>query len=247
MTGRPFLLLTSRVDDALADQERAASLRLTGLGHDDVVHVRLEQGAVLPLDVTAYAGVVLGGSPFTVSEPDSAKSPTERRVEAELTVLVRELVEREVPYLGLCYGVGATSLALGGVVDRTYGEPVGTTTVRVTEAGRADRLFGALPDSFDAFVGHKEAATEPPPGAVVVATSDACPVQAHRVGPCAWVTQFHPELEAETLVGRIRAYAHLGYFRPDEQDAIIATARAADVTAAHDVLRRFVAEFATPT
>jgi len=243
VTGRPFLLLTSRVDDALAAQERAAFLRLTGLGEDDVAHHRLEQGPVLPLDVTAYSGVVLGGSPFTVSEPDSAKSPTERRVEDELTVLVRELVERQVPYLGLCYGVGATSLALGGVVDRTYGEPVGTTTVRVTDAGREDRIFGALPDTFAAFVGHKEAATETPPGAVVVATSDACPVQAYRVGPCAWVTQFHPELEVETFVERIRAYAHLGYFRPDEQDAIIEVVEAADVSAAHDVLRRFVTEF----
>jgi GMP synthase (glutamine-hydrolysing) len=244
VTGRPFLLLTSRVDDALAEQERAAFLRLSGLPAERVVHVRLEQGPVLPVDVTAYSGVVLGGSPFTVSEPESAKSPTERRVEDELAELVRELVERQVPYLGLCYGVGATSLALGGVVDRTYGEPVGTTTVRVTDAGRDDPLFRALPATFDAFVGHKEAATEPPPGAVVVATSDACPVQAYRVGPCAWVTQFHPELEAETFVERIRAYAHLGYFRPDEQDAIIERVHRADVSAAHDVLRRFVAEFA---
>src|SRR6476620_3664963 len=157
---------------------------------------------------------------------------------------VRELVTRQVPFLGLCYGVGATSLALGGVVDRTYGERVGTTTVRVTEAGRDDLIFGGLPEVFAAFVGHKEAATEPPPGAVVVATSDACPVQAYRVGPCAWVTQFHPELEAEAFVERIRAYAHLGYFRPDEQDAIIDVVRAADTSAAHDVLRRFVAQFA---
>jgi len=243
VSGRPFLLLTSRVDDALAEQERAAFLRLTGLGKDDVVHVRMEQGPFLPIDVTAYAGVVLGGSPFTVSEPDSAKSIAERRVEDGLRVLVRELVERQVPYLGLCYGIGATSLALGGVVDRTYGEPVGTTTVRVTDAGRSDPLFGALPDTFTAFVGHKEAATEPPPGAVVVATSDPCPVQAYRVGPCAWVTQFHPELEEETFVERIRAYADLGYFRPEEQDSIIEAVRSADASAAHDVLRRFVSEF----
>lgn len=243
MSGRPFLLLTSRVDDALAEQERDAFLRLTGLDESGVVHLRIEQAPFLPVDLTAYAGVVLGGSPFTVSEPRDSKSVTERRVEEELTALVRELVERQVPYLGLCYGIGATSLALGGVVDRTYGEPVGATTVRLTEAAADDPLFAALPSTFAAFVGHKEAATEPPPGAVVVATSDPCPVQAYRVGPCAWVTQFHPELELETFVERIRAYAHLGYFRPDEQDAIIESVSTADVSAAHDVLRRFVAEF----
>ncbi len=215
-----------------------------GLGADAVVHVRLEEGPVLPLDVTAYAGVVLGGSPFTVSEPDSAKSATERRVEGELTVLVRELVARQVPFLGLCYGVGATSLALGGVVDRTYGEPVGTTTVRVTAAGRDDLLFGSLPEVFAAFVGHKEGGhgaaagrrrrrdERRVPGAGV-------PGRAVRLGHAV-----PSELEAEAFVQRIRAYAHLGYFRPDEQDAIIDVVRAADATAAHDVLRRFVAEFA---
>ena len=57
------------------------------------------------------------------------------------------------------------------------------------------------------------------------------------------VTGCAAELEPEAFVERIRAYAHLGYFRPDEQDAIIDVVRAADASAAHDVLRRFVAEF----
>ena len=240
----PFLLLTSRADDHLAEQEREGFLRITGLDASEVVHLRIEQGPFTPLDVQAYAGVVLGGSPYTVTDPQESKSPDQRRVEDELTGVIRELVARDVPYLGLCYGIGATSLALGGVVDRQFGEPVGTTTVRITDAGRADRVTGSLPDSFTAFVGHKEACSEPPPGAVVLATSDACPVQAYRVGTCGYVTQFHPELEIETFVNRIHAYAHLGYFRPEEKDVLLEQARAADVSAAHGVLREFVRAFA---
>ena len=242
-TGLPFLLLTSRLDDGLAAREREAFLRLTGLPDRRVVHVRMEQGPFTPLDASAHAGVVLGGSPYTVTDPEAQKSPEQRRVEAELTVFLRGLVDDGVPYLGLCYGIGATGLALGGVVDRTYGEPVGTTTVRVTDAGRDDPLFADLPEVFTAFVGHKEACRELPPGAVLLATSDPCPVQAYRVGERAWVTQFHPELELDTLVERIHAYAHHGYFRPEEKDDLIASVQAADVEAAHDVLRTFVRTF----
>jgi GMP synthase (glutamine-hydrolysing) len=239
----PFLLLTSRADDHLAEQEREGFLRITGLDPSDIVHLRIEQGPFTPLDASSYSGVVLGGSPYTVTDPLQSKSLEQRRVEDELTVFIRGLVEQEVPYLGLCYGIGATALALGGVVDRTFGEPVGATTVCLTDAGRADRVTGALPENFTAFVGHKEACSEPPPGAVVLATSEACPVQAYRVDEHAYVTQFHPELEIETFVNRIHAYAHLGYFRPEEKDTLIEQARTADVSAAHGVLRGFVREF----
>jgi GMP synthase (glutamine-hydrolysing) len=239
----PFLLLTSRADDHLAEQERAGFLRITGLDPSDVVHVRIEQGPFTPLDARSYSGVVLGGSPYTVTDPQQSKSLDQRRVEDELTVLIRELVDDGVPYLGLCYGIGVTSLSLGGVVDRRFGEPVGTTTVHVTEAGRQDRVMRSLPDSFTAFVGHKEACSEPPDGAVVLATSGPCPVQAYRIGESGYVTQFHPELEIETFVNRIHAYAHLGYFRPDEKDTLIERARSADVSSAHGVLRGFVREF----
>ena len=240
----PFLLLTSRADDHLAEQERDAFLRITGLHPHDVVHLRIERGPFMPLDVRSYSGVVLGGSPYTVTDPHASKSADQRRVEDELTGLIRELVDTGVPYLGLCYGIGATGLALGGLVDRRFGEPVGTTTVELTEAGRADRVLGALPGTFTAFVGHKEACSEPPAGAVVLATSGPCPVQAYRVGETAYVTQFHPELEVETFVNRIHAYAHLGYFRPEEKDTLIERARTADVSGAHEVLRGFVREFA---
>ena len=239
----PFLLLTSRADDHLAEQEREGFLRITGLHPSEVVHVRMEHGPFTPLDVRSYSGVVLGGSPFTVTDPLESKSHDQRRVEDELTVLIREVAETGVPFLGLCYGIGVTSLALGGVVDRQFGEPVGTTTVALTKAGRSDRVTGSLPERFTAFVGHKEACSEPPPGAVVLATSGPCPVQAYRVGESAYVTQFHPELEVETFVNRIHAYAHLGYFRPEEKDVLIERARTADVSAAHGVLRGFVREF----
>lgn len=246
MTPRPFLLLTSRADDVLAERELESFLRLTGLPADDVEHVRMERAPFTPVALDGRAGVVIGGSPFTVTDPPESKSPEQVRVEAELVPFLREVVAREMPFIGLCYGVGLAGLALGGLVDREFGEPVGETKVRLTAAAGNDPVFGGLPNSFSAFVGHKEACSRLPDDAVLLATSDGCPVQAYRVGRCAYVTQFHPELELETLVERIHAYAHHGYFHPDEMDELIDRVTDVDVSAAHDVLRRFVTAFAPP-
>lgn len=243
MPRRPFLLLTSRVDDLLAGQEYEGLLRITGLRSAEVTHVRMEQGPFLPLDLEAYSGVILGGSPFTVSDEQSGKTDTQVRVEAELVRMVRDIVADDVPYLGLCYGIGVTSLALGGIVDRTYGEPVGAAVVRVTPDGRQDPIFAALPESFEAFVGHKEACSVLPDGAVLLATNADCPVHAYRLGTRQYVTQFHPELEVATFVQRIRAYATFGYFDPADTEALIERVSAVDVSPAHDVLRGFVRRF----
>ena len=94
--------------------------------------------------------------------------------------------------------------------------------------------------AFTAFVGHKEACSEPPPGAVVLATSGPCPVQAYRVGENAYVTQFHPELDLEGIILRIYAYGGYGYFAPDETDATIAASRRAPVEHPSRMLRNFV-------
>ena len=46
---------------------------------------------------------------------------------------------------------------------------------------------------------HKDSITMLPPGAVHLATSEACRVQAFRVGAAAWGVQFHPEASAARL------------------------------------------------
>ena len=142
--------------------------------------------------------------------------------------------------MGACYGVGLLTRHLHGIVDRTWPEEVGPTRVTLTEDGRADPVFGALVPSFDAFVGHKEACTELPRGAVLLATGEVCPVQAFRVGQNVFATQFHPELTHEGIVTRIRIYRDNGYFDPASVDDVIAAVRASVVTEPATLLTTFV-------
>ena len=74
-------------------------------------------------------------------------------------------------------------------------------------AGREDPLFGDLPDAFMAQLGRKDRAADHLPNAPTLSTSQRAPVQAIRVpGQPVWASQFHPELDRVTNLGRYARY-----------------------------------------
>ena len=237
----PFLMLASRPEDEAADDEYAAFLRMTGLCADRLHRVRMEAAPLPPIRLDDYAGVFIGGGPFNSSDPPAVKSPAQRRVEAELQPLLDEIVERDFPFLGACYGIGTLGVHQGGTIDRTYSEPVGPVTVTLTEEGQADPLLSGMPAEFSAFVGHKEACSVLPPTAVRLAGSPTCPVQMFRVKSNLYATQFHPELDRDGIVTRVRVYRDAGYFPADEVDELIASLNAAKVSEPPRILTNFIA------
>lgn len=238
----PFVLLASRAEAVAADDEYEQFLRYGGLAPEQLVRVRLEAGPMPPIDLDAVSGIVVGGSPFDASA--ARKSAVQRRVEAEMSALLDDVVARDVPFLGACYGVGTLGVHEGGVIDRTYGEPIGAVRVTLTAEGRADPLLGGLPGAFDAFVGHKEACRVLPPGAVLLASSPTCPVQMFRIRSNLYATQFHPELDTAGIVTRLTVYRENGYYAPDELDEVVARVRAATVTEPHRIVANFVRRYA---
>ena len=237
---RPFLFLGTRAEDDVAQQEYDAVLAGCGLRTDELVRVRLEATPLGEVDLADWSGIILGGGPFNMSDPEDAKSPAQRRAEAELHALAVRVVEADFPFLGACYGIGVLGTLWGGIVDRTFGEPIGALPVRLTAEGRADPLFGALPAEFAAYLGHKEAVARLPDGAVLLASTDTCPVHAFRIGRNVYATQFHPELDAVAICDRIDAYSAHGYYEPHEQEHLKAAAREALVTEPVRLLGRFV-------
>ena len=103
---RPFLFLGIRAQDAAADDEYAAVLRCAGLDERDVRRVRLERDELGPVDLDEWSGIVLGGGPWNVSDPDPLKDDAQRRGEARLRELALQAVEADSPFLGACYGIG---------------------------------------------------------------------------------------------------------------------------------------------
>jgi GMP synthase (glutamine-hydrolysing) len=240
---RPFLLLSSRAEDAAADGEYEAFLRLTGLSTGQLHRIRMESSPLPGLNLDEYSGVFLGGGPFNSSDPPEVKSAVQHRVEKELRALLDEIVERDFPFLGCCYGIGTLGVHQGGIVDRTYTEPVSCVQISLTAEGLADPLLAGMPAAFDAFVGHKEACRVLPPSAVLLASSPGCPVQMFRVKRNLYATQFHPELDVPGIVTRVYVYQHAGYFPPAEVPELITRLSAAVVTEPGRMLATFVARY----
>lgn len=241
----PFLILQLRPEPEAADEEYAALLNRGGLDAFQTRRIRLDIEP-LPADLSLddYAGVIVGGGPGCVSDEPASKSPVEKRIEDAVLGLMPEVVGRDVPFLGCCYGIGILGHHLGAPVGKgLYGEPPGAATCRLTDAGRADPLLAGIPDTFEALVGHKEAVEALPPGCVQLATSDTCPFQMIRHGRNVYATQFHPEADGASFELRINIYRDRGYFAPEDADRIIAACHAADVAAAGRILRNFVRRY----
>jgi len=243
---QPILLLSIRADDAAADNEYESFLSLAGLGEGDLRRIRLDRRALGDIDLRDWSGIWVGGGPFNYTDPDEKKSAVQRRVEADLSRLLDGVTGADFPFLGACYGVGALGTHVGAVVDRRYHEDVGTVRVTLSAAGRSDPLLRDLPAEFDAFTGHKEAVSELPGHAVLLASSASCPVQAFRVGAHVYATQFHPELDAAGLCTRIDVYKHAGYFEPEKADELKALAWSSDISHAPAILRAFVRRYGRP-
>lgn len=249
---QPVLLIQTRADDAAAaDELRSTSVlgefadgQLRSLRLDRELAAREGHAGAPSLDwqqiMDTHAGIILGGSPFNASDPAESKSPIQRRVEAELRSMLDLVVAQDYPFLGACFGVGALGQHQGGVIDSQYGEPAGVVRVRLTAEGAADPLLAGVDADFDAFVGHKEAVRQLPASATLLVSGEQCPVQMFRVGAHVYATQFHPELDQEGLLFRLRLYADHGYYDLTEQQALFTAIEAAEVTQPQRILANFV-------
>jgi GMP synthase (glutamine-hydrolysing) len=242
---KKFLIIQLRPEDEAADDEFRAFLQLGGLDESQVHRIRIEKTGV-PEDINLddYSGVKVGGGPSNVSDPDEKKSEEQKKFEADLYKLLDEIVQKDIPFLGACYGVGILSSHQGACVSKEkYGEDVGAVTVKVNEEGKKDDLLKGLPEEFRAFVGHKEACQGVPESGVLLASSDTCPVQMYRVKNNVYATQFHPELDVEGIITRVKVYKNAGYFPPEDAQKIIDEAKEENVTVPEQILKRFVQKY----
>lgn len=239
---KKLLLLQMRPEDATADSEFGAILRVGGLERPQVHRVRLEQG-VPKIDLSEYYAVIAGGSPFDVSAPAEGKSRVQKAIETFYQELFDRMLPVDFPFLGCCSGNGLLGSYCGTPVSGAYSEPIGSVEITLTDAGAQDPLLAGLPLHFDALVGHKEACDQVPEGAVLLASSRTCPVQMFRIGQNIYATQFHPEADSHEFILRIKTYKDYGYFAPEEADGLISAVSRADTPVPREILRRFIAHY----
>ncbi len=122
---------------------------------------------------------------------------------------MRELYSTSKPTFASCWGFQAMAKAMGGevVTDISRAE-LGAVLVHLTEAGKADPLFGELDDHFLAPMGHQDIVVRLPADAILLASSDTVENQAFRfANKPIYCTQFHPELDRMAFLERVEAYS----------------------------------------
>ncbi len=233
---RILLLQARRPGDLAKDEEVRSFAARTAVREDQMVPWDLLQGPPSLAQVLRHDALMVGGSgDFYVSKrdlPDHQKTLD----------LLAEVVDRGHPTFASCFGFQCLVQALGGeVIYDLDATEVGTFELTLTDDGRRDELFGHLPDRFLAQLGHKDRAAGPVDGLPTLAYSDLVPVEALRIpGKPIWATQFHPELDRETNLGRYKCYldGYAATLSPEELQESLASFRDSPATA--DLLQRFV-------
>lgn len=248
MSALPFLLAVCRRPGAIADDELAVLDQIAGLtpGRGLEVMRLLDDDCPDPqsLDLCAWSGVIITGSPLSLTGPLST-DPAHAALRERALDLSSRLVEEDVPTLGLCFGLQAIVLALGGSLRDDTGEELQAPVMTLTDEGRTDPLTAPLAPSFRAYVGHSQSVAELPGGGVVLATGERCPIQMGRWGRNVYGTQFHPEITTAGMRVRIEAYGD-AYYPAHERAAVIERCDAADVRPANRILTDFVQRYRRP-
>jgi GMP synthase-like glutamine amidotransferase len=141
-----------------------------------------------PADPLGYDAVMTFGGAMHADQEDRYPWIAEEKA------LLRELLDRGVPLLGVCLGCQLLVEAAGGEARRASEPEIGWHGVELTAEAVSDPLLAPLVPGFDAFQWHSYECV-PPPEAVILARSPVC-VQAFRVGEMAWGIQFHAEVSA---------------------------------------------------
>ena len=236
-----LLYVCVRPELGAADAEHASFRR--ALGVDVVDRLDLLTERLDPARLARYSGVVVGGSPFNVS--DEHKTAVQLQVEADLEQIARRSIAGEIAAFFTCFSIGVVTRMLGGEVTSDTPESASATVISTTTAGATDPVFGPSSPALTVFTAHKESAAAVPEGAVLLATNDTCPVQAYRVGTHLYTAQFHPEPTPRDFADRMTFYRTTGYFDPDEFDLVQGQVLSASVTEGAALLRRFAQTFAT--
>ena len=203
--------------------------------------VRLDRGENFDFDINRYWGVISGGGPYNVSDEENKKTGEQKKAEEISMKILNEIMEKDFPYFGACYGVGLLTKACGGVVSKEkYSEDVSATKIFLSDDGFADSLSSNLPKEFYAVVGHKEACQSLPAEAKILAYSENCPVELFKIKNNIYASQYHPELDMEGIRVRVEVYKNAGYFPPEEGENILRSMQDKDLSHAPLILKNFV-------
>ncbi len=182
------------------DRNTAGRLGLTLRDHGFKLDIRkLHRGDPVPDDLNDVDGVIsLGGKPNVDDSRDDHPW-----IDAELAFL-RMAHDASLPVVGICLGHQMIAAALGGEVAKCDKPEAGFVKVWLTPPAHTDEVFAGIAWDSPQFETHGYEVTKAPPGAVVLASSSKCKIQAFKAGMRTYGFQYHFELDREDIARFVR-------------------------------------------
>ena len=158
---------------------------------DELTEWSISNGAEPPAPAESYDAVLVFGGAMHVDQEHRHHWLRDE------DALLRALLDRRIPVLGVCLGAQLVAKALGARVGPLASPQIGWFDIEQTREADDDPVFAELPRSFSSFQWHSYA-FELPANAVPLARDSVC-LQAYRAGESAWGIQFHAEVTKESV------------------------------------------------
>lgn len=133
------------------------------------------------LDILDPVGIILSGGPATVTNAENPRIPN-------------WVLSAGIPLLGICYGMQAMALQLGGLVTNSEKREFGSAKLFISDKSE---LFAGITenDTLDVWMSHGDKVTILPPNFKIIAKTDNTAIAAMENSIKKWfAVQFHPEV-----------------------------------------------------
>ncbi|MGL4524292.1 MAG: glutamine-hydrolyzing GMP synthase [Spirochaetia bacterium] len=123
-------------------------------------------------------GLIFSGSPDSVYEYGAQ-------------ILDKNILDLDIPKLGICYGFQQVVQILGGSVEKSFIRELGRCPIQILDK---NSLFVGIPQGFSAWMSHGDSITVLPEDFLLLAASKDHPAAAYHAQYQFFGVQFHPEL-----------------------------------------------------
>lgn len=161
--------------------------------------IDLSSGDNVPKLEKDFQAVISLGGPMNVYEEEKY------RFLKDEDLLLKRIVDEEVPFLGICLGAQLIAKATGARVTKNPEKEIGWYKIVLNEHGLKDDLFKDLPEVFKVFQWHGDTFGIPQ-GGNRLAFSELCQNQTLKYGRNSYGIQFHVEVTKEMIAQWSDAY-----------------------------------------
>lgn len=168
----------------------ALSLRASNLIYE---YVNFYENEHPNISVDDLCGLIILGGPMNVYETN--EYPFLQMEDR----LIKQVIEKDAPVLGICLGAQLIAKALGSRVIKNKEKEIGWYPLKITEEGSKDRLFKHFNSEETVFQWHGDT-FEIPEGGVHLAESSMCTNQAFRYRDNVYGLQFHIEVTQQMIL-----------------------------------------------